>query len=472
MLNDTQALGAKVEALRAEIVELDALEAPTEEQAARFDAALIEFDAAKADFDKANERAAKVEAVRAAAVNPVNREAGFSAPNVVVKRSAFDDMTAIERGYLAPSEMVSRAATAIESTKARGLSDAAKEQATVLAEENPSIARHILLTGSDAYRSAFEVLLRNPQHGMFMLDGEQREAVRAALSNTAANGGYTNPWLLDPSIILTNDGIVDPIRGLATVVRGTTDKWQGITSAGVTAEWLGEGAEAADATPTVGQPSITAIKGAAYIFASYEQEADGQLVGQLGTLIADAKMRLEGAAFATGAGSTTAPEGVVTGVTAITASRISPTTGGTFTSASLADVYKVANGLTARSQSNAVWLANKAVYNIIRQQASAATSGNGVWTDLGVGRPSQLLGAGTYEASTMASSMTTGSNVLLAGDFKAGYYIYDRVGTEMRYEPIVTGVTTGRPTGQSGWFAFWRTGAKVVDPNAFRLLKL
>jgi HK97 family phage major capsid protein len=98
-------------------------------------------------------------------------------------------------------------------------------------------------------------------------------------------------------------------------------------------------------------------------------------------------------------------------------------------------------------------------------------SGNSVWTDTALGTPNSLLGSPLYESSAMTATVTTGSNILLAGDFKAGYYIYDRVGVEMRYLPVVTG-SNQRPTGQAGWFAFFRTGAKVVDPNAFRVLKL
>lgn len=471
MKKDSKALAAEVEALRAEIVELDAVEAPTEEQTTRFAAAIEEFDARKAELDEAVAREEKIEAIRTAMVNPANVERGFHAPEVNVKRDSFENLDAVARGYVPAAEVKARALNVIEDSKARNFTDAQRERVTELVEGHAGIARHVLLTGSDAYRSAFETLMRHPEQGMMMLDGEQLAAVRAALSNTGANGGYTVPFLLDPTIILTNDGATNPIRGLATVVTGTSDDWNGVTSAGVTAEWLGEGSEAADASPTVGQVNIPAIKASAYVFSSYEQEADGQLVSQLPRLIADAKDRLEAAAFATGAGSTSAPEGVVTGVTAVTASRISPTTGGTFTSASIADVYKVANGLTPRSASNASWAANKVVLNIIRQQAAAQTSGEGIWNDFALGTPSKLLGSPVYEASSMASSMTTGSNVLLAGDFKAGFYIYDRVGVEMRYLPVVTG-SNGRPTGQSGWFSFWRVGSKVVDANAFRVLKL
>ena len=463
---------AEIDARAAEIVSemetLEAIEAPSDEQTARY--AELETEAVTLADERpaVAERAAKVEAVRTAAANPVNVErATFHAPNVVIKRDTFDDLAAVERGNVSPSEMVSRAQSAIEGIKSYSFTDAQRERAAELAGQNPSIARHILLTGSPAYRSGFEKILRNPEFGAQMLD----DAERAALSNTGANGGLTIPFLLDPTVILTNDGATNPFRSISTVVTGTSDKWNGITSAGVTAEWLGEGSQAADASPTVAQPSITALKGAAYIFASYEQQADGQLVGQLPRLIADAKDRLEATAFATGAGSTTAPEGVVTGVTAVTASRVTPQTGGTFTSASISDVFKVANALTPRSASNASWVANKATLNIIRQQAMAQSSANSVWNDNALGIPSTLLGSPVYESSAMTATVTTGSNILLAGDFKAGYYIYDRVGVEMKYVDVVVGANQ-RPTGQSGWFAFWRTGASVVDPNAFRLLRL
>jgi HK97 family phage major capsid protein len=470
MHKSIEALAEKVEALRAEIAELDAIESPTAEQVTRFDAALTEFSDAKSEYDKAVERAEKVEAVRTAALNPRNVTPAFSAPNVVVKRDAFDNLDGVARGHVPAAEVRSRALNAIEETSFHGLTDAARQRATELAQGNAGIARHILLTGSEAYRSAFEqILTHGPEMGMALLDGEQRDAMRAALSNTSANGGYSNPWLLDPTIILTNDGSANPFRAISRIETGTTDKWNGITSAGVTAEWLSEAGVAADASPTVGQPSITAIKGAAYIFASYEQEADGQLVSQLPRLIADAKDRLEAAAFAVGAGSTTAPEGVVTGVTAVTASRVSPTTGGTFTTASVADVYNVIEAVPPRHRSKSSWIANYATLSTIRGMDTYG--GSSFWANLGAAVPERLLGLPVYESSSMVSTVTTGSNILLAGDFSE-YVIYDRIGVEMRYVPVVTDATTARPTGQAGWFAFWRTGAEVVNPNAFRVLKL
>ena len=81
--------------LRSEIAELDALTEPTEEQAARFTAALAEWDTKKSDHDALVERAEKVAAVRAASLNPRNVEPGFSAPQIQVKRDPFEDMAAL-----------------------------------------------------------------------------------------------------------------------------------------------------------------------------------------------------------------------------------------------------------------------------------------------------------------------------------------------------------------------------------------
>lgn len=468
MHNRIEALAAELEALRQEVVELAEVEEPTDEQVARMDELLPAIEAKQAAHSAEVERAERVAKVREMRVSGVARPERAT-PDVVVRDSSpFDNIEQVARGYATDRDMVARATDAIERTEYVGLTDASKERATRLAESNPRIARHILLTGSPAYREAFETVLRyGPEVGMGMLDGEQRDAMRAALSNTAANGGYSNPWLLDPTVILTNDGIAGSIRSISRVETGTTDKWNGISSAGVTAEWLAEGTEAADKTPTVGQPSVTAYKGAAYVFASYEQEADGQVVAQLPRLIADAKFRLEEAAFATGSGSGE-PTGVVTAVAAVTASRVSPTTGGTFTSASIADVYKVIEAVPPRHRSMSSWLANYTTLNTIRKMDTYG--GSSFWTNLGGGTPAELLGQPVYENSTMTATVTTGSNLILAGDFSQ-YLIYDRVGTEMRYLPVVVG-SNQRPTGQAGWFAFWRTGAGCLNTNAFALLQL
>ena len=47
----------------------------------------------------------------------------------------------------------------------------------------------------------------------------------------------------------------------------------------------------------------------------------------------------------------------------------------------------------------------------------------------------------------------------------------DRIGVEVMYQPMIMGASQ-RPTGQAGFFAFWRTGADVITSNAFKVLKV
>ena len=101
-----------------------------------------------------------------------------------------------------------------------------------------------------------------------------------------------------------------------------THAWNGATSAGITAAWNTEGAETTDATPTISSAQIAPVRGDMYCEATYEMVADGPaFVQQLGMLFADGKYKLEQQAFATGAGGTTAPEGIVTRLLATTTSR-------------------------------------------------------------------------------------------------------------------------------------------------------
>jgi HK97 family phage major capsid protein len=467
-MQDTNALHEQVETLRSEIADLDSAESLTDEQAARFDAALAEFDTARAAYDKAVERSEKVEAVRSLALNPdTKRESGFGAPEVIVKRNAFDNLDAVRAGLVSDEDLIARAKTAIEEMDAP---QAHMERANSLVEDSYTpvgTARHILMTGSPAYRSAFAKFMRSPETFMAELDKDEAYALRTALSTTGANGGYLIPFLLDPTVILTNAGIRNSIRGISRVEVGTSNKWNGVTSAGVTAEWKTEGSAAADGSPTFAQPSITAYQADAYVLGSYEALADTNIEMQLPRLIADAKARLEGAAFTTGSGSGQ-PFGVVTSTTAVTASRVSPTTGGTFSAAT--EVYKVANAIDPRYADNVSWIANKTTLNTIR--SFDVYGGSAFISNMTVGLPTVLLGAPVYETSSMTSTVTTGSNILLAGSFSEGYLIYDRVGVSLEYIPNVFDTSTGRPSGQRGFFAHWRTGADCVDPNAFRVLKL
>ena len=41
----------------------------------------------------------------------------------------------------------------------------------------------------------------------------------------------------------------------------------------------------------------------------------------------------------------------------------------------------------------------------------------------------------------------------------------------MIYDPLVQGTGGILPSGQAGWFMFWRVGANLTTVNAFRVMK-
>jgi HK97 family phage major capsid protein len=416
-------------------------------------------------------RAQELEAIRSSARDRARVEPGDGTtpvrfdgrgPQVMSRVQPYEGLEMVRAGIIPREDIIGRAKAAVD-TAPKHLADDSREKVTALLEDEGKqavgIARHMLLTGSDEYHREFQEYIQN--RGAYA-----GEAMRAALSLTDANGGYLVPFTLDPTIILTNSGIAGSIRSISTTKTIVTDSWNGVTSAGVTAEWLGEGTQAADATPTFGQPTITPRKAAAWVFGSYEVLADSGFASELQMLLADAKIRLEEAAFATGNTGATVPRGVVAAVAAVTASLVSSAT---ITSFVVGDVYRVADALRPRDASQASWIANKGIFSKIRQMDTSGSSA--FWANLGMSTPNQLLGQPVYECSTMGAVITTSANILLAGNFKQ-YYVVDRVGMSVLYEPMVKSTNANRPTGQAGWFAFWRVGADAVDPDAFRLLHL
>jgi HK97 family phage major capsid protein len=381
---------------------------------------------------------------------------GRDTPDLVIRtaRDPYDNTEAVRSKIVTRAELRERGLDAIELEAKRGnLAHDHAEQATALAQDNPGIARHMLLTGSQEYQEAFRAYVEDPE-GM---------AQRAALSLTNANGGYLLPFVLDPTIILSNSGSANPWRRISNVKQTTSNTWNGVTSAGVTAAWLTEGSAAADATPTVGNVVVTPVKAAAWVFGSYEVLEDTDFGQQLPRLLADAKDRLEEAAFATGAGSGGVPQGVITGATTVV------TTATTLVIA-IGDVYATQQAVPPRFRNapGCAWVANVAIINKFRQLDTAG--GASFWTNLGKGQPETLLGAPIYESTTMASTLTSTNLLAIMGDF-GQFFIVDRVGVSLIYEPLVKDQSTARPSGQAGWFMFWRTGSTVAVVNGFRVMK-
>lgn len=398
--------------------------------------------------------------------------AGRGGPAVHTQRDIFN-LAEIRQAARNPEEVASlyrdNARRAIDAATFPGSDDRAAAQSIAertLAgcdDEDGTLARRMLVTGSPVYQRAFGKLCA--QLSDRGLTSEERAALAVGVD---ANGGFAVPFQLDPTIILTSNGVINPLRQIARVERITGKEWDGVTSAGVTVSRGAEGAEVADGSPTLAQPTVRPVRVQGFIEFSRELEQDwSQLVNEMNMLLADAKDVEESSSFVLGDGTGTNAGGIVTTLGGGQAVNVSAAAGG----------FKVPDTLNALSEAvpprfraRAQWLANTAVYNKIGALAAAAGYALDPWVNLVNGKPNGLIGYPKNEASDMTSDMTTTNNrYMVFGDFKQ-FLIVDRLGMSIELVPQLFGAS-GRPTGQRGLYAIWRNNSKVLVPGAFRYAK-
>jgi HK97 family phage major capsid protein len=332
------------------------------------------------------------------------------------------------------------------------------------------LAKMILVTETDAYRSAFAKATLQTQP-VFTSDEAQAlirfNELRAA-SLTNASGGFGVPVLIDPTVILTAQGSLNPFRQISRVETITTNIWKGVSSAGVTWSFDAEASAVSDDAATLAQPSVDTYMARGFIPYSLEIGDDyPDFAGQMSILLTAGYDELQASAFCTGNG-TTAPRGILTALDANTFSEVTPTTDGAF---GAVDIAKVWGQLPDRYKTNATWMMNHDTGNEV---SSFSTSGQGSFytVDLSQGNAPQLKGRPVAFSSYFPDfTGTTGaSNILVVGDFR-NYLIADRVGMTVELVPHLFDVTNNRPTGQRGWFARARVGANSINDLGFRVLQ-
>src|SRR5881392_1006853 len=93
----------------------------------------------------------------------VDARATASLAVIMPWRTAFENLNAVRQGMITASDAVARASTVIETHDKRGMLPAHRgEAATRSAQDNPAIARHILLHGHDEYYDAFRAYVEDP----------------------------------------------------------------------------------------------------------------------------------------------------------------------------------------------------------------------------------------------------------------------------------------------------------------------
>lgn len=455
----------------------------TPDDEAAIEARKAEVEALDAETVPLDERIGELEEIeartKAAAAAPTGRvdDDPLGAPGSIREDRSVWDLNALtvelRSGDVNPVH--SRAMKALE--QVGGINDRQREHVSKFADalrfaadDDSAGARkvlaHIVTTSSPEYQRAWSRAIKSAIR-TGAPDPESAQVLARAMSLTDANGGYAVPLPVDPTLIPNYDVDTNPFRQISTQRTIVTDQLRTVNSTGVSFSWDGEAAEVSDDATTFANIDISVHKAQGFIPFSIEVSEDYPgFTEDVRMLLADGRDDLEAAAFATGTG-TNQPIGIVTALT-----------GGSFVVASatadtfaVADLYAVEEALPAKSRARASWVANKAIYNDVRQFGTADS--HALWERLGAGQPAQLLGYPTYESSVMDGSITALADnlILILGDFR-NYWIVDRVGMSMELIPHLFATANNRPSGQRGFYAYWRVGADSVNDRAFRMLNV
>ena len=455
-------LRSSVAALKSEIETLAAAEEITEEQDARLSVALDEFEARKAELEATEARLARIEAAKAVVTE---RAAGFDAPQVMKRTETSVDVRSASRGELRD------AALKIIETEGRDLAPKQLDHVDRLINtrngntDGGKIAKRLVLTENDAYRSAFVKGVTQVNPAYTAEEAQALNEFRAMSEGSDDAGGYGVPVLIDPSIILTSGAADAPILNLARIVTVTTDNWKGVSSAGVSWSYDSEAAEVSDDAPTLAQPTIDIYTARGFIPYSIEvgQDYPG-FAEEMRRLLDQGYVDLVASQSMTGA----TPVGIFTALDANTNVEVVVTTDGTF---SAVDLLKVWKSLPERYKARASWVMSTSVENEIRS-FSANDTGAYYTVNLTEGGIGNLFGRPviTTDYAPEFTGTTGAANILVVGDF-SNFVIAQRAGMTVELVSHLFGTTNARPTGQRGWFAYARHGFDSVNDLGFRLLQ-
>lgn len=334
------------------------------------------------------------------------------------------------------------------------------------------IARRILLTENDDYRSAFMRVTTDPK--AILTENEARalrafEEFRAMSGGTDSAGGFGVPVFIDPTIILTAQGNPNDILDIARVVTITTDEWKGVSSAGVTWSFDAEGTEVSDDTPTLAQPNVPTYTARGFVPFSIEIGMDYPgFANEVAMLLREGYLELISQKTTLGSG-TGEPTGIVTALAGNAAVQVLPTTDGAFVAA---DLYKLWDALPIKYRNRGdrvAWMSSTDVQNEVRNFGT--TMGSNFTVDLTDESIPRLFGRRYFLNDWMAdfTSSVGLANLLIVGDWK-NFLVAQRAGMTVELVSHLFGAA-GRPNGQRGLFAWARIGSDSVNDLGFRILQ-
>jgi len=393
-----------------------------------------------------------------------------------------DAVPAVDVARMQPRDVRSAALRLLE-TRGKHLSTeqtdrVAKTMESELGPENryldgDYVARRMVITESDEYRSAFQQILTESQPLLTEAETQAVRMFRALESRfmgewTPSAGGVGVPVTIDASILLQSGAAAAPLLAAARVVPVTSNIWRGVSSAPPAFTFQTEGADTTDNAPTLTQPSITVHMARSVIPYSIEISQDypgfafemEQILTQGWTdLLAQKTIVSSG---------TGEPWGLLTRLDATTTSEVLLTTAGTLDGA---QIFKAWNALPERFRSRASWLMSVSVESQIRSFGAAPVPSSYFTVDMTADGLTRLNGRPTLVTDYMPAFVggTSHQNYLIAGDLQ-NYVIAMRQGLQVEPVQHVVSTTTGLPTGKRAFFAWGRWGADTSVTQGLRLL--
>jgi HK97 family phage major capsid protein len=460
-MKNSEELRGRLEALRTEITELSELDDITPEQDSRLDEAIAEATEVRDELVKAEERAAVIaeiaqrDDVRATPAVPTSFH---------VQRKVdvdVDPAGSISEVRDAAFKLLDQADWADDYNR-EAVEGALKGRNGIASSE---VARRLVATESDAYRSAFFKVSTGAQYALTADEGEA--LARANALSPATAGGLGVPVIIDPTILITSGKGLTGILAYSRIESISNNEWKGVSAAETAWSFDAEASQVSDDASVLSQPTVPVHMARGFIPYSIEIGMDYPgFATEMGRLLNSGYQALLAEKLAVGSGSGE-PSGIFP--TLATTSEVTVTTAGSF---GAVDLDKVWASLEERFRGSSTWFMSVDVENRIRA-FSAGDNYNRFTVDQTAGGLMMLNGRpvvlSDFAPSFAGATAGTARNIAVIGDF-SNFVVAQRVGMNVELVPHLFGANQ-RPTGQRGWFAYARVGADSVVDNAFRRLQ-
>lgn len=312
---------------------------------------------------------------------------------------------------------------------------------------------------ADIMKKAF---FRWVREGKAALEPEERKAL---VEDTA--GQILVPEALEKELYRELPKIT-VVRGLATVRPTTSNRIRRGSLTEVAVGWgkLETGATVTDSmpsTPTEAFIYIEDLYGLAKIGEDELMDTDVNLQAYLVDSFSRKIAEAEDTAFIKGTGhANEQPEGILNGTT------VTRVTAGQTGAIIVDDVLDLVYAVPAQYRKNSVFIMNSMTERAIRKLKDS--NGQYLWQPaVAAGRPNAFLGYPIFNQEDVPEIPAAGvaDDVMIFGDIKSGYAIFDRLGiTIQRLNELYA------ESGLVGFKVHFRAGGGVVRANALRILNV